>query len=103
MGVKERPFCRFWIGPTVVPANSILVIPEVETSNNTLKVETCNAFENDTSFDTIGDDQDQILTNIFAAPITARLNADLPGANLNVNDTVAIMDMCPFETVATPN
>jgi hypothetical protein len=87
----------------LVPANSILVIPEVETSNNTLKVETCNAFGNDTPFDTIGDDQDQIWTNIFAAPITARLNADLPGANLNVNDTVAIMDMCPFETVATPN
>jgi hypothetical protein len=19
MGVKERPFCRFWIGPTVLP------------------------------------------------------------------------------------
>ncbi|KIJ69717.1 hypothetical protein HYDPIDRAFT_77157 [Hydnomerulius pinastri MD-312] len=36
----------------------------------------------------------------FAPPITARLNAAAPGANLSDSDTLNIMDLCPFETVA---
>ncbi len=87
----------------LIPTESILIIAEGATSNNTLHVETCNAKENLPPFNTTGDDQDQVWINIFTPPITTRLNSNLPGANLNGNDTVALMNLCPFETVATPN
>ncbi|KZT29534.1 phosphoglycerate mutase-like protein [Neolentinus lepideus HHB14362 ss-1] len=38
--------------------------------------------------------------SIFAANITARLNAAAPGANLTDVDTYNLMSLCPFETVA---
>ena len=70
--------------------------------NNTLNHQLCTAFENGTD--------KQISTNaqanwvaVFIPPIQARLNADLPGANLTATQTIYIMDLCPFNTVADPN
>jgi len=37
--------------------------------------------------------------NIFAPPITARLNGAAPGANLTDEDTVNLMDLCPFHSI----
>ncbi|KAI0355437.1 phytase [Trametes cingulata] len=36
----------------------------------------------------------------FAPPMTARLNAGAPGANLSDTDTYNLLTLCPFETVA---
>jgi hypothetical protein len=38
--------------------------------------------------------------SIYAPPITARLNAAAPGANLKDADTTNLISLCPFETVA---
>ncbi|RDL36099.1 uncharacterized protein BP5553_06711 [Venustampulla echinocandica] len=86
----------------LIDGGSILVISEEEGVNNTLHVESCPAFENTAPFNELGDTEDQIWIDIFAPPIRDRLNANIPGANFDVNDTVAMMDLCPFETVATP-
>lgn len=37
---------------------------------------------------------------VFATSITKRLNGFLPGANLNDNDTAALMSLCGFDTAA---
>ncbi|KAK4100330.1 phosphoglycerate mutase-like protein [Parathielavia hyrcaniae] len=79
----------------------ILVIPETPTSNNTLHHSLCPAFENGT-YSAIGTSAQAAYLATFAPRITARLNTRLPGANLTDADTVALMDLCPFETVAQP-
>ncbi|KAL2196809.1 3-phytase A [Corynascus similis CBS 632.67] len=78
----------------------MVIIPETATSNNTLHHSLCTAFE-DGPYSTIGDSAQAIYLSTFASPITTRLNANLPGANLSDADTVALMDLCPFEAVAT--
>jgi Histidine phosphatase superfamily (branch 2) len=37
---------------------------------------------------------------VYAPPITARLNAAAPGANLTDTDISSLISLCPFETVA---
>lgn len=90
------------VNSNLISDDAILVISEGATSNNTLHVENCNAI-NAAPLNTTGDVADLTWTKIFAPPITARLNANLPGANLTDNDTASLMDFCPFETVASPN
>ena len=46
------------------------------------------------------DDADEAWINTFAPPITARLNAAAPGANLTNDDVYYLISLCPFETVA---
>lgn len=36
----------------------------------------------------------------FAPPITARLNAGAPGANLTDDDIYSLITLCPFHTLA---
>ncbi|KAL2135742.1 hypothetical protein VTI74DRAFT_7112 [Chaetomium olivicolor] len=79
----------------------ILAIPETPTSNNTLHHSLCLAFEKG-NYSTIGSSAQETYLSRFAPPITARLNANLPGANLTDADTIALMDLCPFNTVASP-
>ncbi|KAH6855731.1 histidine phosphatase superfamily [Chaetomium sp. MPI-CAGE-AT-0009] len=79
----------------------MVVIPETATTNNTLHHSLCDAFENG-PYSTIGSAAQATYLTTFAAPITARLNANLPGANLTDADTISLMDLCPFETVASP-
>jgi hypothetical protein len=46
------------------------------------------------------DEQVEIWTNIFAAPIANRLNSLAPGANLLPADIVSLMSLCAFESIA---
>lgn len=78
---------------------NIVVISEDTGSNNTLDHGLCTSFED--GFDsTIGDSAQQTWINTFTPPITARLNRNLPGVNLTNTETIYLMDLCPFNTVA---
>lgn len=77
----------------------IVVISEDTGSNNTLDHGLCTAFE-DGADSNIGDNAQALWQSVFVPNITARLNANLPGANLTDTDTIYLMDMCPFNTVA---
>ncbi|ESZ92929.1 acid phosphatase-like protein [Sclerotinia borealis F-4128] len=79
----------------------ILIISEDTGSNNTLDHGLCTSFED--GFDsTIGDSAQATWASIFTPNITSRLNKNLPGANLTNTDTLYFMDLCPFNTVASP-
>jgi len=82
-------------GPESYPYN-IVVIPEGEAFNNTLSHGTCTNFEG-----TIGNDAQKIWASKFARGLITRLNKSLM-VNLNWEQAIHLMDMCPFETVATP-
>jgi len=76
----------------------VVVISEAAGSNNTLNHGLCANFEvSNTS---------SIVQNAFASSfvpaISSRLNSGLPNANLTDHDTINLMDLCPFETVASP-
>ena len=76
---------------------NVTIITEAAGSNNTLNHGLCTAFE----ASTIGSTAQSTYASIFTPSITARLNANLPNANLTIADTIHIMDLCPFETVAS--
>lgn len=80
----------------------MLLIPETEGSNNTLDHGLCTSFE-DGQFSELGDDAQDAWLKVFAPPITAKLNKNLPGANFSDQDTIYVMDLCPFNTVASAN
>ena len=86
-------------GPDAYPY-PITVISEAVGSNNTLDHGLCNNFEDGPDSDIAGNSQ-SIWLGIFTPPITARLNANLPGANLTASDTISLMDLCPFNTIAS--
>ncbi|KAK4157305.1 histidine phosphatase superfamily [Chaetomidium leptoderma] len=77
----------------------MLIIPETATTNNTLHHGLCTAFEKG-PYASIGRSAQATYLSAFAPPITARLNSNLPGAKLTDADTISLMDLCPFETVA---
>lgn len=77
----------------------IVTISEDAGSNNTLDHGLCTAFEDGVDSE-IGDDAQSIWMDVFTRNITARLNANLPGANLSATETVYMMDLCPFNTIA---
>jgi hypothetical protein len=79
----------------------ITVISEDAGSNNTLNHGLCTAFENGTD-SKIGGNAQTLWMNVFVPPIQARLNHDLPGANLSTTDVISFMDLCPFNTIASP-
>lgn len=78
----------------------ILVLSEATGSNNTLNHGLCTAFENG-SVSSIASSAQAKWAAVFATPIQTRLNANLPGANLTLTDTINMMDLCPFDTVAS--
>lgn len=78
-----------------------VVIPEADYGvNNTLNHALCTAFENGT-YSEVADDAEHTWAEVFAQPIRAQLNNDLPGANLTTQETIYLMDLCPFNTVAS--
>ncbi|KKY20855.1 putative 3-phytase a [Phaeomoniella chlamydospora] len=79
---------------------SITVISEDDGSNNTLNHGLCTAFE-DGAYSDIGDDAQAIFADVFLPSITARLKSDLPGAQLTQTQTIYLMDLCAFNTVAS--
>ncbi|KAJ2983667.1 hypothetical protein NUW54_g10609 [Trametes sanguinea] len=72
----------------------VLSVVLSETGNDTLDDNMCPS-AGDSSPQT-----DQWLAT-FAPPMTARLNAGAPGANLTDTDTYNLLSLCAFETVAT--
>lgn len=77
----------------------IVVISEDTGSNNTLDHGLCTAFEDGPDSE-ISDNAQSIWMDQFTRNITARLNANLPGVNLSATETIYMMDLCPFNTVA---
>ncbi|KAF4487915.1 3-phytase A [Fusarium agapanthi] len=81
--------------------DDILVIPEEPDINNTLSHGTCSSFEDN---DEIGDNSAQTAWgNKFLPPIRDRLNRNLHKAKLSLQETIYLMDLCPFNTVNTPD
>lgn len=78
----------------------ILTISEDADANNTLSHALCTSFENE-SDDAIDARGQGPWTDIFLPPIAARINSQLPGANLSLKETSYLMDLCPFFTVAS--
>ncbi|KAK8028671.1 hypothetical protein PG991_005727 [Apiospora marii] len=80
----------------------MLIIPEDEGFNNTLSHANCKAFE-DGPASSVKDEAQNAWLEIFAPPIAEKLNQNLPGANFTLDDTIYMMDLCPFNTVADIN
>ncbi|ROW01115.1 hypothetical protein VSDG_02672 [Cytospora chrysosperma] len=78
---------------------AILTISEDDGSNNTLNHDLCTAFEEGPDSE-LGDKAQAIWAGVFLGNVTARLGANLAGANITADDAVRLMDLCPFETVA---
>ncbi|CZT20437.1 related to 3-phytase A precursor [Ramularia collo-cygni] len=78
----------------------MVVISEADGSNNTLSHGLCTAFE-DGPDSSIASKAQSTWAKVFIPPIQSRLNSDLQGANLTITETVYMMDMCPFNTVAS--
>lgn len=78
--------------------DGIVIVPEGDGANNTLDHGLCTTFEEDST----GDEARDVWADIFVAPIVARLNANLPGANFTRDTAIHLMDLCPFVTVADP-
>lgn len=80
-----------------------VVIPEADYGvNNTLNHALCTEFENG-SYSKVADEAEGAWADIFAERIRQQLNHDLPRANLTVEETIYFMDLCPFNTVASPS
>ncbi|KAI0152394.1 phosphoglycerate mutase-like protein [Hypoxylon sp. NC0597] len=75
----------------------ILVIPERDGFNNSLSPDLCPAFENSKRE---SDDRQDAWIEKIVPPLTERVNQNLPGANLSHEETIYMMDLCPFNTVA---
>ena len=88
-------------GKNAYPTVNVIIPEEDYGVNNTLNHDLCTAFENGTD-STIADDAEGTWASIFAAPIRKRLNTDLPGAQLTLDETIYMMDLCPFNVVASP-
>lgn len=82
------------------PAHVDLIIPETAYDNNTLSHDTCTAFEEGPAR-YHGIAAQKIWIDHFIEPIQIRVNAKL-GTNLSPASIIYLMDMCPFDTVASP-
>ncbi|KAI9167229.1 3-phytase A [Paramyrothecium foliicola] len=89
-------------GTNDAPLSDILVLPETEGFNNTLNHGSCPAFELGPAAK-LKHEKQQVWKQIWAKPIMKRLNHKLSGADLSMEETIYMMDLCPFTTVATPN
>ncbi|PSN74537.1 phosphoglycerate mutase-like protein [Corynespora cassiicola Philippines] len=82
------------------PLTIDVTIPEGAGSNNTLSHEICTNFE-DGPLDKIGNNAQDIWVAKFVPPIQERINSKL-GTNLSSTYIIYLMDMCPFDTLASP-
>lgn len=82
--------------------DKILILSEDDGFNNSMDHGSCPAFEEGPAAE-LGDSAQKTWMNIFVPPIMKRLNQKLPGANLTIEETIFMMDLCPFNTVASAN
>jgi len=80
---------------------AIRILSEDAGTNNTLNHGLCTAFEEGSDSE-IGNDAQGKWVDVFVPAIQKRLNADLPGADLSKSDVISFMDLCPFDTIASP-
>ncbi|KAG5925537.1 hypothetical protein E4U42_004193 [Claviceps africana] len=80
--------------------DKILVIPEAEGIQNPLDHGNCKAFEDAHDSERAGE-QKNAWKKFWATPVMDRLNEQLPGANMTLEDTISMMDLCPFNTVTS--
>ena len=78
-----------------------VVIPEATTSNNTLSHDTCPAFETG-AYSDLGTTAQKAWSSKFVPAIQKRINEAL-GTNLSTSSIINLMDMCPYDTLASPN
>ncbi|KAF1923449.1 3-phytase B precursor [Didymella exigua CBS 183.55] len=78
-----------------------VIIPEATTSNNTLSHDTCPAFETG-AYSDLGAAAQKAWSSKFVPPIQKRINGAL-GLNLTTSSIINLMDMCPYDTLASPN
>lgn len=76
----------------------IVEISEKPGKNNTLHHGLCTAFEDED----LSEGPQLQWMDIFTPSIAARLNENIPGVNFTGLDTIFVMDLCPFLTVASP-
>lgn len=81
--------------------DNILIIPETDGFNNSLNHGVCREFEDGPSSD-LGHEKQHAWTETWLPSVRDRLNEKLPGANLTLDETIFMMDLCPFNTVASP-
>ncbi|KAK3939799.1 histidine phosphatase superfamily [Diplogelasinospora grovesii] len=85
----------------VVPGVRVdVVIPEGRGVNNTLSHDLCTSFE-EGEYAGLGGDAQNTFAAVFVPPILERLQQNLKGVNLSMEETVYMMDMCPYDTVAS--
>ncbi|KAF3911025.1 hypothetical protein AA313_de0202927 [Arthrobotrys entomopaga] len=89
-------------GHTVPAFPPPVTIYEGEEFNNTLDHGTCKEFE-DGKYSNVSDDAQAKFAVIFTAPIVARFDKDIPGANLNAIDIINLMSLCPFYAISEPS
>ncbi|KOS21380.1 3-phytase A [Escovopsis weberi] len=77
----------------------MLILPETDQFNNTLEHVPCPRFE-DGPHAGLKARKQAAWREVWAPPIKRRLEAKLRGANLSLAEVVAVMELCPFETVA---
>ncbi|KAH8677918.1 histidine phosphatase superfamily [Xylariales sp. PMI_506] len=80
----------------------ILVLSDDTGYNNTLSHDLCTEFESGDDSE-VGDDAQADFLSVFGPNVTARVNANLVGANLTTTQTIYLMDLCTFETMASSN
>ncbi|UPX20980.1 3-phytase [Ascochyta rabiei] len=78
-----------------------VIIPEATASNSTLSHDTCPAFETGPYSD-FGAAVQKVWSSRFVPPIQKRINEAL-GTNLSITSVVDLMDMCPYDTLASPD
>ncbi|KAI0053859.1 acid phosphatase [Auriscalpium vulgare] len=108
VGKENVPFIRTAGSTRVVDSASNWTAGFVGASDNTIKAEvnlvipeSGNITLDDSMCPNAGDgdaESDKWLA-IYAPPITARLNAGAPGANLTDDDTHNLMTLCPFHSL----
>lgn len=74
-----------------------VIISEESGSNNTLDHGSCDQFDPD---DHLSEDPQEVFLGVFATPIRARVNTNLPGANVSIGAIPYLMDLCSFHTIA---
>ncbi|KAJ4193435.1 hypothetical protein NW755_003425 [Fusarium falciforme] len=81
----------------------VLIIPEEPGINNTMSHGSCASFESD-KVPKDADEKAEVAWGArFLPEIRNRLNHHLPGVNLTLEETIYMMDMCPFHAANTPD
>ena len=83
------------------PAAVDVTISEKPGKNNTLSHGVCTSFENG-QYKNISEIAQEKWEAQFLPPIVTRVNSKLQGANLNAEEIIYLMDLCPFNTVGSP-